>query len=647
MALIDNPSSDSTDPLQLNSLLSFCHRTFKDMPAPNDSDDFDSVHNFLKLKGLNKNEELFDDAKAVLGSELARRPGLGLKRARPSFCLRPDKGPIVSLETTLDIDKLQDPDEFFSAFYRQEFAREEIERQTGGTMTGKNENNPPAKQRRRRPSLFGTKASYKHKYSLAIPEDDGTIASQEISEQDNLNSSNFVSQEHYVASQEGELEQANLRPVSNSENVTGGILDELLSQDIEDLDGDGALKLLQEHLQIKPVDLDKCLHDFSDAGNIDIMDLEEEMPVKRKALLDIQNIVDGSIKENPASRKRLNRNESHSPMYSTLPKSPSAASSLFGEGKSSSKPFHVPFSAADLDLSPAKSPTHEHFNGQSDNLCTMNEPSVHGDFNLQADAEAKNHACATPGSKPVMPGDSCSEKSASIDFTTRTEDSHDGLVDKNEGNHVGEILNETVSSAQPDIGNAELARGSPETDLQAHGLTEFEKTIENILQGDSTQPGADIADSATENLKISQSEIGNKEPFAAEGAFMDGCMSNAESGLEQQNKEHTEISLNDRRKAARPRGSKKRKELSCRQSLAGAGTCWTSGVRRSNRNRTRPLEYWKGERFLRGRVHESLDTVIGIKCIATPSPGQKVPRFKVKSYVSDEHNELVQSLALH
>lgn len=42
-----------------------------------------------------------------------------------------------------------------------------------------------------------------------------------------------------------------------------------------------------------------------------------------------------------------------------------------------------------------------------------------------------------------------------------------------------------------------------------------------------------------------------------------------------------------------------------------------------------------------------LDTVIGIKCIATPSPGQKVPRFKVKSYVSDEHNELVQSLALH
>lgn len=42
---------------------------------------------------------------------------------------------------------------------------------------------------------------------------------------------------------------------------------------------------------------------------------------------------------------------------------------------------------------------------------------------------------------------------------------------------VGEILNETVSSAQPDIGNAELARGSPETDLQAHGLTEFEKTV--------------------------------------------------------------------------------------------------------------------------------------------------------------------------
>lgn len=37
----------------------------------------------------------------------------------------------------------------------------------------------------------------------------------------------------------------------------------------------------------------------------------------------------------------------------------------------------------------------------------------------------------------------------------------------------------------------------------------------------------------------------------------------------------------------------------------GAGLLWKSGVRRSTRIRTRPLEYWKGERLLYGRIHES------------------------------------------
>lgn len=37
----------------------------------------------------------------------------------------------------------------------------------------------------------------------------------------------------------------------------------------------------------------------------------------------------------------------------------------------------------------------------------------------------------------------------------------------------------------------------------------------------------------------------------------------------------------------------------------GAGTTWQSGVRRSTRIRTRPLEYWKGERLLYGRIHDS------------------------------------------
>jgi len=36
-----------------------------------------------------------------------------------------------------------------------------------------------------------------------------------------------------------------------------------------------------------------------------------------------------------------------------------------------------------------------------------------------------------------------------------------------------------------------------------------------------------------------------------------------------------------------------------------SGTSWETGVRRSTRIRSRPLEYWKGERFLYGRIHGS------------------------------------------
>lgn len=38
--------------------------------------------------------------------------------------------------------------------------------------------------------------------------------------------------------------------------------------------------------------------------------------------------------------------------------------------------------------------------------------------------------------------------------------------------------------------------------------------------------------------------------------------------------------------------------------LTDAGTSFESGVRRSKRMKTRPLEYWKGERLLYGRVDE-------------------------------------------
>lgn len=125
----------------------------------------------------------------------------------------------------------------------------------------------------------------------------------------------------------------------------------------------------------------------------------------------------------------------------------------------------------------------------------------------------------------------------------------------------------------------------------------------------------------------------------------------------------------------------------------GAGTTWNAGVRRSTRIKSRPLEYWCGERFIYGRVHDSkwsskcchfclklhnillcmlklsltfsvchitwkrnqtqalehefghiagLATVIGVK-YASPSDS----KLKVKSFVAEEYADLVAKAALY
>ncbi|KAJ8637712.1 hypothetical protein MRB53_011979 [Persea americana] len=100
-------------------------------------------------------------------------------------------------------------------------------------------------------------------------------------------------------------------------------------------------------------------------------------------------------------------------------------------------------------------------------------------------------------------------------------------------------------------------------------------------------------------------------------------------------------------KDAPPRKRGKRESSLMRKSLAGAGTTVESGVRRSTRIKSRPLEYWRGERFLYARIHNSLPTVIGMKYSSPVGKVGKEPELKVKSYVSEEFAELVEIAALH
>ncbi|XP_057834770.2 uncharacterized protein LOC131045237 isoform X2 [Cryptomeria japonica] len=97
---------------------------------------------------------------------------------------------------------------------------------------------------------------------------------------------------------------------------------------------------------------------------------------------------------------------------------------------------------------------------------------------------------------------------------------------------------------------------------------------------------------------------------------------------------------------------RKKELLNCKdwQCLQGAGSSWKSGVRRSSRVRSRPLEFWRGERFLYGRVLNCLSTVIGIKYTSPESittGKDKTTKFKVESYVDDKYSDAVNFAALY
>ncbi|VAH61789.1 unnamed protein product [Triticum turgidum subsp. durum] len=88
---------------------------------------------------------------------------------------------------------------------------------------------------------------------------------------------------------------------------------------------------------------------------------------------------------------------------------------------------------------------------------------------------------------------------------------------------------------------------------------------------------------------------------------------------------------------------KKRQEVNRRKSLTAFGLAWQSGVRRSTRIRSRPLQDWLGERLLYGRIHDTMATVIGVKSYS-PSQDGKV-ELRVKSFVPEQYSDMVAQAA--
>ncbi|GMY34259.1 centromere protein C [Fagus crenata] len=673
-------SYDPVDPLSSYSGLALFPTTFQVPPDPSKPShaDIDAIHNHLKSIALRSPNKLLEQAKMILdgssellNSEIAnflepkekkeigvapaketlpeRRPGLGRKRAR--FNLKPSLSqPAVSLEPSLDIDQLKDPEEFFSAYERLENAKREIQKQIGGVSIDLDQHNPSTTVRQRRPGILGRSVKYKHRYSSVISENNvNVVSTQETLESDIVGPTDDMEKhktDQNVASQESELAGS----MDKSEKKVSDILDELLSGNFEDLEGDGAVSILQKRLQIKPIDLEKLsLPELQDIQKIKLNTSRGNISKPRKALSDIDNLLKGISSKTPVKLIQEAEISVHHIASPTPPRSPFAPFSSLQKHILRSKPSNDPFSILDFDHS------QEITSSPIESLHKESDPNASGKQLNNCDElkspliEEDDTAVAKTGSPEAAIGDLPYDEAIVHDNSSKASV---GVDVGSSGTHVGFEDNVGSFNMDNEFIDEQLSRHDADMSARANGPNILEDKVEDMLQEPveavaTPQTDVNMADATGENLNDIQSILDQSSPAVVEEHAAHGISRSPGDVPEQHIEESTKESLIEQNKAkSRPRREHKRKELSHRKSLAGAGLFWKSGVRRSTRIRTRPLEYWKGERLLYGRIHQSLATVIGLK-YASPSKDDGEPTLKVKSYVSDEYKELVELAALH
>ncbi|MBA0779406.1 hypothetical protein Gotri_003660 [Gossypium trilobum] len=679
-----------SDPLEAYSGLSLFPRTFASFPnppPPYDPHDLQHLHHFLKSMPLQCPDKLMEQAKAIVdnSSELLnldmsgsdaevlenpreRRPALG--RKRPRFSLKPNSSlPTVSLEPSIDIDKFNDPEEFFVAFEKAENAKREIEKQTGGVLMDLDQNIQSMAARPRRPGILRRSVKYKHRYSTPISPVESfeeEIPSPVCNSQPEKSDQNVELQEELS--------------VTNAENKVNELLDHLLTSTC---DGDEAISLLQEQLQIKPIDLEKiCLPDLQDIRRIDLKASRENLAKPRNSLSDIENLFKGISKRTP---KRKAESSVHLLASPTPPRSPLASISLLKKQKLQSDVLSDPFSADDVRRSPVRNaPGTEGNNRESVQVDTEKELSVSHNNDRrtpqqQPESSAHHLASPTPPRDPLAsisllhkqmmlsdpesepfstdsidqppkrnasPIESVNKQSSQVHKKEHNNshllrsplleanqtatanasselDGRDfaGLFDKfvNDNARFDSGINVVSSGSQANLENNSLRRPEVASDSHTIKPNEFGGRVEDIPPEAvvSTQTQVNVEGLTIDNSGAIQKESGMQRTDAKMPDFL--CANSIPLTDESSPAIDEDRSMDGSLKAAE----------------SGSGTTFDpEGRRRSTRIRSRPLEFWKG-----------LATVIGIKYESPEKGDGGNPTLKVKSFVSDEYKELIELAA--
>ncbi|XP_031745136.1 centromere protein C isoform X2 [Cucumis sativus] len=725
--------SDVIDPLAAYSginLFSTAFGTLPDPSKPHDlGTDLDGIHKRLKSMVLRSPSKLLEQARSILDgnsnsmiSEAAtflvknekneeatvkaeenlqeRRPALNRKRAR--FSLKPDaRQPPVNLEPTFDIKQLKDPEEFFLAYEKHENAKKEIQKQTGAVLKDLNQQNPSTNTRQRRPGILGPKSSracrrsvrYKHQYSSIATEDDQNVDPSQVTFDSGIFSPLKLGTETHpsphiidsekktdedVAFEEEEEEEELVASATKAENRINDILNEFLSGNCEDLEGDRAINILQERLQIKPLTLEKlCLPDLEAIPTMNLKSSRSNL--SKRSLISVDNQLQ---KIEILKSKQDNVNLVNPVSTPSSMRSPLASLSALNRRISLSNSSSDSFSAHGIDQSPSRDPyLFELGNHLSDAVGNTEQSSV-SKLKPLLTRDGGTVANGIKPSKILSGDDSMSNISSSnilnvpqVGGNTALSGTYASTEAKNVSVSSTDVeINEKLScleaqadavanmqiedhegsaSEQPKLSEVDLIKEYPvgiRSQLDQSAAT----CTENIVDGSSRSSGTEHRDemedhegSASEQPKSSKVDVIKEYPVAIQSQLDQSttttCAENIADGA-------SRSSGTDHHDGVKPKSrankQHKGKKISRRQSLAGAGTTWQSGVRRSTRFKTRPLEYWKGERLLYGRVHESLTTVIGLKYVS-PAKGNGKPTMKVKSLVSNEYKDLVELAALH
>ncbi|XP_076920309.1 uncharacterized protein LOC143581391 [Bidens hawaiensis] len=513
----------------------------------------------------------FEEAKSIIagGSELPNtqdnfepnmkenenpqknRPALARKRAK--FSMKPDTSqPSTIVEPTFKMDQLLDPENFFAAYEKFENTNKELKRLRGEDP---NESKIPTTTRQRRPEIPRRKISYQHHVYSSQPENDTLLSQETLQDTTETQPIQDTQQSATPNCQSNEKEVAG--SITKAEDRVNKLFDDLMSN-IADLDGNETSFYLKDRLNIKHVAInDLHLPDFHDNPTVNI--LPSVNFLKNQHMLPDTCSLSDNLKENTIEKQKKLPDKPFNCISSPTPsKSPLQGISAFGKviSKSHETDSNDPFLPRDIDFFPATTTSE-----------ITSRPSTHASKDTEF---------------PVY---------VSMDKELPVSASVEDLSDCEQHN-----MKETDADMQKNAEDmVEKAACSTNLNLNVEDITDnmhCEQEIEENVE-DATEKAVSSSP-LEENVDITT--IGESENICFHSAQTDDSSINApissppvqNHDVPEQHNEERPKTMNSRkwtRETCKVDPKKKR------HSLAGGGSGWTNGVRKSNRIRSKPLEY--------------------------------------------------------